>query len=131
MATRRAKRRQQQQQAHRAAERAPHEQRRSDVAAGDPERRWRTFPVLAAFVVGLLIASIVNGRPANEAAAALQIAAIFGVGYVLAHLFVLNVIVAGRIRRREAARAAAAGDEDDDGEWVDEVVHPDERAAPR
>jgi hypothetical protein len=88
-----------------------------------PDWRWRSFPVFFAFVVGLLLASIINGAPGNDLAAVVQILALLGVGYGLAHLFVTNVIVAGRIRRRE--RMIQRG-ENPDEEWVDEVVHPDD-----
>jgi hypothetical protein len=88
--------------------------------------KWRTFPVFFAFAVGLLVASFVNGEPDNDVAAVLQIAAIIGVSYGLARLFVRNVIVAGRLRR---ARGGAVGAEAsrDDGEWVDEIVYPQEQ----
>ena len=58
-----------------------------------------------AFVCGLLIASLVNGRPQNDVAALVQIVAVLGLGYCLAHLFVVNVVIAGRIKRRNAALA--------------------------
>jgi hypothetical protein len=88
-----------------------------------PDWRWRTFPVFCALVAGLLIASVVNGEPNNTAAAVIQIVALAGVVYAVVHLFVVNVVIAGRVRRRE--RAAASRSSPDD-EWVDEVVHPDE-----
>lgn len=87
-----------------------------------PEWKWRTFPVFAAFVAGLLADSLVN-PPASNAGTALRIVALLGTGYVLAHVFVTNVIVARRIKARDRARARG----DDDTEWVDEVVHPDEQ----
>ncbi|MHB8377354.1 MAG: hypothetical protein ACYDEB_10425 [Dehalococcoidia bacterium] len=88
-----------------------------------PDWKWRTFPVFAAFVAGLLVDSVFN-PPASSAGTALRIVALLGTGYVLAHLFVTNVIVARRIKARD--RALAAG-RDAEEEWVDEVVHPDER----
>lgn len=84
--------------------------------------RWVTFPVFVAFVCGVLVATIVNGGARNTTGAVLVIAALLGLGYGLAHLFVTNVIVTGRIKRR---RAALATGETPDDEWVDEVVHPD------
>ena len=89
------------------------------------ERRWqwRTFPVFAAFVVGLLIASIINGEPSNTVAAIVQLLALLGVAYVLVHLFVMNVIIAGRERRRQ--RRPERG-ETADGDWEDEAVYPAE-----
>jgi hypothetical protein len=68
-----------------------------------PDWRWRTFPVFFAFVTGLLLAGFLNGAPTNTAAAVAQIAAVAGFGYALAHLFVANVIVAGRMKRRRQA----------------------------
>jgi hypothetical protein len=65
-----------------------------------PTWRWRTFPVFAAFVAGLLIASVVNRETDSAIEGVVQIAALVGASYVLIHLFVMNVLVAGRIRRR-------------------------------
>lgn len=92
-----------------------------------PQWKWRTFPVFCALVAGILIASVANGVPDNAAAAVLQIAALGGVGYAIAHLFVTNVIIAGRIRRRDALASVAPEATDD--EWVDEIVHPTEPPA--
>ena len=52
--------------------------------------------MFAAFVSGLLLAFLVNEGSVNPVAFVLQIAALLGVGYSLAHLFVTNVIAAGR-----------------------------------
>jgi len=87
-----------------------------------PRWRWRTFPVFVAFVAGVLIDSLFS-PPTNAAGLVLRFLAIAGMGYALAHVFVINVIVAGRLRRQQ--QAEARGDAED--EWVDEVVHPDER----
>lgn len=89
-----------------------------------PDWQWRTFPVFCAFVVGLLIASIVNGEPGNALGAIVQLAALVGVAYALIHLFVMNVIVAGRAKRRDAAIARGEAPAD---EWEDEIVYPEER----
>ena len=80
-----------------------------------PVWRWRTFPVFAALSTGMLIAFVVNEGSANPAAYFLQIAALLGVGYSIAHLLVRNVLGAGR------ARDADATDETEDV-----IVHPDE-----
>jgi hypothetical protein len=69
-----------------------------------PQWRWRTFPVFFAFVAGLLIASIVN-PPSSGLGYVLQFAALGGFGYALAHLFVTNVIMAGRLKRRRQSPA--------------------------
>jgi lipopolysaccharide export LptBFGC system permease protein LptF len=91
-----------------------------------PEWRWRTFPVFAAFVLGLLIASIISGAPSNDVAAMVQIAALLGVGYVIAHMFVMNVIIAGRLRRRQ--QAIDRGETPPD-EVEDVAVYPDDEDA--
>ena len=80
-----------------------------------PDWRWRSFPVFAAFAAGMLIAFVVNEGSVNPVAFVLQIAALLGVGYSLAHLLVTNVIAAGRSRRAGAP---------DEGEDV--IVYPDE-----
>jgi hypothetical protein len=80
-----------------------------------PDWHWRSFPVFAAFAAGMLIAFVVNEGSVNPAAFALQIAALLGVGYSLAHLLVTNVIAAGRTR---------GGDDEDATEDV--IVYPDE-----
>ena len=79
-----------------------------------PDWRWRSFPVFAAFAAGMLIAFIVNEGSVNPVAFFLQIAALLGVGYSLAHLLVTNVVAAGRSRRR------------DTDETEDVIVYPDE-----
>jgi hypothetical protein len=89
-----------------------------------PDWRWRTFPVFCAFVAGLLLASVLNGEPDNALGAVVQLVALLAVAYALIHLFVMNVVVAGRAKRRDAA--AARGEAPDD-EWEDEVVYPEER----
>ncbi|HEY8172864.1 MAG TPA: hypothetical protein VIH21_07235 [Dehalococcoidia bacterium] len=88
-----------------------------------PSWQWRTFPVFFAFVVGMLIASFINGRPDNTAGALIQIVAILGFSYALIHLIVVNVIVAGRMRRRD--EQIARGETPDDA-YEDAVVYPDE-----
>jgi hypothetical protein len=83
--------------------------------------------VFCAFVVGLLAASFINGRPNNSVAAIVQIASLLGVGYCLAHLFVMNVVVAGRIKRR---REAAARGEELDEDFEEDLVYPTDPAPP-
>lgn len=90
-----------------------------------PNWRWRSFPVLAAFIAGVLLDAIIN-PPQSDAAVVLRVIAVLGAGYCLAHVVVVNTIVARRIKAREKAMAAT-GSEDE--EWVDEVVHPDELPA--
>ena len=84
-----------------------------------PEWRWRTFPVFFAFVTGMLLAGFLNGAPTNTTAAIAQTAAVAGFGYALAHLFVANVIIAGREkRRRRAMERGEAPPEDFEEELV-------------
>jgi hypothetical protein len=93
-----------------------------------PDWRWRSFPVFAAFVAGVLVDSLINPA-SSDPALALRLLAIFGVCYAVVHVVVTNVIVARRIRRyeREGEGAhATAPDESTDDEWEDEVVYPGE-----
>jgi hypothetical protein len=89
--------------------------------SASPDWRWRTFPVLAAFFAGLLIASLLNTETDHAVEAIVQIVAICGAAYVLIHLVVMNVIVAGRIKRRDAA--IARGEEPEE-QFEDVVVYP-------
>lgn len=102
----------------------PTSPQREEDASASSAWRWRTFPVFCAFVAGLLIASVINGRPDNAAGAAAQVAALLGASYALIHLFVTNVIVAGRIKRRE--RALARGETPDE-DFEDVAVYTDEK----
>jgi hypothetical protein len=88
-----------------------------------PQWKWRTFPVFFAFVAGLLVASIVN-PPSGDAGYALQLIALAGFGYALAHLFVTNVIIAGRLKRQ---RQAAERGEELPETFEEELVYPDEK----
>lgn len=97
-----------------------------EISRTPPRWQWRTFPVFFALVSGLLLASFVNGTPDNTIAAIVQLAAIGGFGYGLAHLFVTNVIVAGRAKRR--AEAIGRGDVPAE-DWEDETIYPDEAPA--
>ena len=85
---------------------------------------WIALSVLVAFACGVIVATMINGGARNTAGAVFVIAAVLVLGYGLAHLFVTNVIVAGRIKRRRSALVADDVDAADD-DWVDEVVHPD------
>lgn len=88
-----------------------------------PQWKWRTFPVFAALIAGLLLDGLFN-PVASDPGRILRIIALLGAGYVIAHVFVVNVVVARRIKARE--KAIAAGDAPPPAEeWVDEVVHPD------
>lgn len=75
-----------------------------DGAGGDPAARqawqWRTFPVFAALAVGLLFGSFLDGRPNTDLGIAVRVLAVLMVSYAIIHLFVVNVIVAGRMKRR-------------------------------
>ncbi len=84
--------------------------------------QWRTFPVFCAFVAGLLIASLLNRETDTNAESMIQYAALLGAGYIVAHLFVTNVIVAGRIKRRDAIRARGETPPED---FEDDIVYPD------
>jgi hypothetical protein len=91
----------------------------SDRSAA-PSWKWRTFPVFAALVVGLTIGSFVDGRPDTDIGVVVRVVALAGFAYVLIHLFVMNVIVAGRIKRRQQIIDAG-----EDG-YEDVVLHPED-----
>ena len=95
---------------------------------GPPVRRWRwlTFPVFFAFATGLLIASLLNVETDSTIEGVVQIAALLLFGYGLAHLIITNVIVAGRVRRRQLREQSDEASDD----WEDEVVYPDEASPP-
>ena len=112
-------------------DRAPESPRAERVAGSEARRplprwQWRTFPVFFALVTGLLVASILNRNP-DTAALVVYLVAVAGFGYGLAHLFVTNVVVAGRLRRggETAAPAEVSADAPDDA-WEEETVYPDE-----
>lgn len=86
-----------------------------------PAWKWRTFPVLCAFVTGMLIAFLANAPTSNPLAFVLLIAALLGFGYCIAHLLVTNFLVAGRIRAR---RASIARGEEQPGDYEEELVYP-------
>jgi hypothetical protein len=75
--------------------------------------------VLAAFVVGLTAGAFAGGSADSSFNQVVRVLAILGFAYVLIHLFVMNVIVAGRMRRSDQAR-------DTDTEYEDVVLHPDD-----
>jgi len=113
-----------------AAERASKPGARQSVAGeparGLPQWRWRTFPVFFAFVAGVLVASLIN-PPDSNVGYGVQLAALAGFGYGIAHLFVTNVILAGRLKRR---RQAAERGEPLPEEFEEELVYSGEDAAP-
>jgi hypothetical protein len=92
-----------------------------------PRWNWRTFPVFFAFVTGALVASVVN-PPSGTVGYVVQLAAVAGVGYGIAHLFVTNVIVAGRLRRR---RDAVTRGEEPPEAYEEELIYPDEEMPER
>ncbi len=91
--------------------------------AGRPDWHWRSFPVFAAFFVGMLAAFVANGQTQNPFAGALLILTILGCVYSAIHMFVMNVIIAGRVRRREQAAARGEVPAED---MEDVVVYPGE-----
>jgi hypothetical protein len=71
--------------------------------------------VFAAFMLGLLVAVVINGEPNNAAAAVLVWVAVFGCSYALAHFLVVRLLLPRRARRTR---------EDDGHEEL--AVYPDE-----
>jgi hypothetical protein len=78
--------------------------------------------VLAAFVVGLTAGAFAGGSADTSFNQVVRVLAILGFAYVLIHLFVMNVIVAGRMKRRRLLDDANG----DEYEYEDVVVHPDD-----
>jgi hypothetical protein len=76
--------------------------------------------VLAGFAVGLTVGAFAGGTADNGFNQVVRVLAILGFAYVLIHLFVMNVIVAGRLRRGEHRTT------DKRDEYEDVVVPPDE-----
>lgn len=95
----------------------------ADSAPLSPAARWqwRTFPVFCAFIAGLLIASLLNRETNTNAEAMIQYGALLGAAYIVVHLFVTNVIVAGRIKRRDAILARGETPPED---FEDELIYP-------
>ncbi|MBI5289978.1 MAG: hypothetical protein HY873_13475 [Chloroflexi bacterium] len=85
-----------------------------------PTWRWRTFPVLAAFVFGLLVASFID-RPDSDFAVGVRIAAVIAAAACLAHIFVAYVIAPRRLR----TRTGADGSGDDHAAFEDELIYDD------
>ena len=83
-----------------------------------PRWNWRAFPVFAGFSLGLLVSFLVDGGSHNPAGFFVQLAALLGVGYSLAHIVVTNVVLAGRVRRLDAARERGEAP----GEETEEIV---------
>ena len=76
--------------------------------------------MFAALIVGLTFGAFAGGTADNGFNQVVRVLAILGFAYVLIHLFVMNVVVAGRIKRRER------GGMDDREEYEEVVVQPDE-----
>ena len=96
-----------------------------DEPPGLPDWKWRTFPVFAALLTGMLVAFVVNGGSMNPVAYVLQIVALLGVGYCIAHFVVRNVITSGRLRRRDAIARGETPAED----LEDVVVYPKDKGS--
>ncbi len=85
-----------------------------------PGWRWRTFPVLAAFVFGVLLASLID-RPDSGFAVGVRIAAVIAAAACAAHIVVTHVVVPRRSRAPAPDDAAL----DDDAHYEDELVYDD------
>jgi peptidoglycan/LPS O-acetylase OafA/YrhL len=83
----------------------------------DKAWRWLTFPVLAAFVFGVLVASFID-RPDSDFAVAVRIVAVVLSAACLAHIVGRYVIVPMRMR---GGRADAVQEP-----YVEELVYEDE-----
>ena len=84
-----------------------------------PRWKWRTFPVVAAFVFGALVASFLD-QPNTDFAVGVRIALLVVAAGCMAHMFVGYVIVP----RRMAARGIPPRAEEES--YSDELVFEDE-----
>jgi hypothetical protein len=71
--------------------------------------------VFAAFMLGMLVALIINGEPNNTAAAVLVWVAVIGCSYALAHFLVVRLLLPRRARRSST-----------EDEYEEVAVYPDE-----
>ena len=99
---------------------APARDGASDDAVARPVWRWRTFPVFVALAAGLFFGSFLDGRPDTDLGIAVRVLAVLMISYAIIHLFVVNVIVAGRMKRRREAMARGETPEED---LEDELVY--------
>jgi len=83
-----------------------------------PTWRWRTFPVLAAFVFGVLVASFID-RPDSDFAVGVRIVAVIAASACAAHIFVVYVMAPRRTRNGNGAGAS------DEAAFEDELVYDD------
>ncbi len=82
-----------------------------------PNWRWRTFPVMAACVLGALVASFLD-RPDTAFAVGVRMALVLAAAFCVAHIFIMYVVVPGRRR----ARSAVEGGIEDEAEFEEELV---------
>ena len=83
--------------------------------------RWRTFPVVAAFVFGALAASMI-GRPQSDFSLGVRIVLVVAAALCLAHIFVAYVIAPRR-------RGHPSADDESESDYEDELVFEDETRA--
>ena len=95
----------------------PHPATASARTEDDGSWRWLTFPVLAAFVFGVLVASFID-RPDSDFAVVARVGAVVLSAGCLAHIVGRYVILP--LRRR--GRVADAAEEP----YVEELVYEDE-----
>jgi hypothetical protein len=85
--------------------------------------KWRTFPVVAAFVFGALAASLID-RPDNDFVLGVRVMLVLAAAYCVAHIAVVYVL----LPRRRGARGSGVGDV---VEYEDELVYEDETPTKR
>ncbi len=90
-----------------------------------PRWKWRTFPVVAAFVFGALVASFLD-QPNTDFAVGVRILLLVAAAGCMAHMFVGYVIIP---RRMAASGMAPRIDEEpyaDSAKYADELVFEDD-----
>lgn len=94
----------------------------AEETRGADRWKWRTFPVLAAFVFGALAASLID-RPDNDFVLGVRVMLVLAAAYCVAHVLVMYLI----LPRRQRAGAA----DHEIGAYEDELVYEDETPSKR
>lgn len=90
-----------------------------------PRWKWRTFPVLAAFVFGALVASFLD-RPDTDFALGVRIVLLVAAAGCMAHMFVAYVIIPRRMAARGMAPRVDEEPYADSAQYADELVFEDD-----
>lgn len=90
-----------------------------------PRWEWRTFPVVAAFVFGALVASFLD-QPNTDFAVGVRILLLVAAAGCMAHMFVGYVIIPRRMAARGVTPRVDEEPYEDSAQYADELVFEDE-----